>query len=373
MEKFSPMQFYNRDNTSSESLVLSSINQPPGAVSSDSLALHENPPSIEESEQDILLEASIHSIRSSAYYDELLRCKENSGESNYLLYLATKQLEERLEEGNLCIDKLFPDINPSIPISSTDSITDKEVGTPFITPNISPKSAYDIVDGFLSVPAKMHSSITTNNVNNTISEKYRKSTPTTRGSYISPAPSSCYEESACYESAVEESRTTDDENPIKKNTISFAKFKHKLKRIYSSKRKSKDTTFTSIESFKVNTYIFPIFIVSWHSHSFYILFSIKFQFKAGSKKNIHEVVKDKISSPVIVEGRPFLSNTGNDEKFNLIKDQEPCIPDTPSYNKFAKYKDGPMESYKKPEIGSTAESFEQFTSKLFEGFNFTSF
>ncbi|KAG0738054.1 hypothetical protein G6F60_011713 [Rhizopus arrhizus] len=340
------MQFYNRDNTSSESLVLSSINQPPGAVSSDSLALHENPPSIEESEQDILLEASIHSIRSSAYYDELLRCKENSGESNYLLYLATKQLEERLEEGNLCIDKLFPDINPSIPISSTDSITDKEVGTPFITPNISPKSAYDIVDGFLSVPAKMHSSITTNNVNNTISEKYRKSTPTTRGSYISPAPSSCYEESACYESAVEESRTTDDENPIKKNTISFAKFKHKLKRIYSSKRKSKDTTFTSIESFK---------------------------FKAGSKKNIHEVVKDKISSPVIVEGRPFLSNTGNDEKFNLIKDQEPCIPDTPSYNKFAKYKDGPMESYKKPEIGSTAESFEQFTSKLFEGFNFTSF
>ncbi|KAG0781287.1 hypothetical protein G6F57_008149 [Rhizopus arrhizus] len=340
------MQFYNRDNTSSESLVLSSINQPPGAVSSDSLALHENPPSIEESEQDILLEASIHSIRSSAYYDELLRCKENSGESNYLLYLATKQLEERLEEGNLCIDKLFPDINPSIPISSTDSITDKEVGTPFITPNISPKSAYDIIDGFLSVPAKMHSSITTNNVNNTISEKYRKSTPTTRGSYISPAPSSCYEESACYESAVEESRTTDDENPIKKNTISFAKFKHKLKRIYSSKRKPKDTTFTSIESFK---------------------------FKAGSKKNIHEVVKDKISSPVIVEGRPFLSNTGNDEKFNLIKDQEPCIPDTPSYNKFAKYKDGPMESYKKPEIGSTAESFEQFTSKLFEGFNFTSF
>ncbi|KAG1137139.1 hypothetical protein G6F37_009421 [Rhizopus arrhizus] len=340
------MQFYNRDNTSSESLVLSSINQPPGEVSSDSLVLHENPPSIEESEQDILLEASIHSIRSSAYYDELLRCKENSGESNYLLYLATKQLEERLEEGNLCIDKLFPDINPSIPISSTDSTTDKEVGTPFITPNISPKSAYDIIDGFLSVPAKMHSSITTNNVNDTISGKYRKSTPTTRGSYISPAPSSCYEESACYESAVEESRTTDDENPIKKNTISFAKIKHKLKRIYSSKRKSKDTTFTSIESFK---------------------------FKAGSKKNIHEVVKDKISSPVIVEGRPSLSNTGNDEKFNLIKDQEPCIPDTPSYNKFAKYKDGPMESYKKPEIGSTAESFEQFTSKLFEGFNFTSF
>ncbi|EIE77513.1 hypothetical protein G6F46_007685 [Rhizopus delemar] len=340
------MPFYNRDNTSSESLVLSSINQPSGAVSSDSLVLHENPPSIEESEQDILLEASIHSIRSSEYYDELLRCKENSGESNYLLYLATKQLEERLEEGNLCLDKLFPDINPSIPISSTNSITDKEVGTPFITPNISPKSAYDTIDGFLSVPAKIHGSIITNNINDTISEKYRKSTPTTRGSYISPAPSSCYEESACYESAVEESRTTDDENPIKKNTISFSKIKHKLKRIYSSKRKSKETTFANIESFK---------------------------FKAGTKKNIHEVVKDKISSPFTVEGRPSLSNTGNDEKFNLIQDQEPCIPDTPNYNKFAKYKDGPMESYKKPEIGSTAESFEQFTSKLFEGFNFTSF
>ncbi|KAG1053865.1 hypothetical protein G6F43_004092 [Rhizopus delemar] len=340
------MQFYNRDNTSSESLVLSSINQPSGAVSSDSLVLHENPPSIEESEQDILLEASIHSIRSSAYYDELLRCKENSGESNYLLYLATKQLEERLEEGNLCLDKLFPDINPSIPISSTNSITDKEVGTPFITPNISPKSTYDTIDGFLSVPAKIHGSIITNNINDTISEKYRKSTPTTRGSYISPAPSSCYEESACYESAVEESRTTDDENPIKKNTISFSKIKHKLKRIYSSKRKSKETTFANIESFK---------------------------FKAGTKKNIHEVVKDKISSSFTVEGRPSLSNTGNDEKFNLIQDQEPCIPDTPNYNKFAKYKDGPMESYKKPEIGSTAESFEQFTSKLFEGFNFTSF
>ncbi|KAG1446736.1 hypothetical protein G6F46_011806 [Rhizopus delemar] len=73
----------------------------------------------------------------------------------------------------------------------------------------------------------------------------------------------------------------------------------------------------------------------------------------------------EISLPICIEGRPSLIHNEKHEKFNLIKSSGTV--ETPIYDRFAKYNNQVEIPYSKPEIGSTAETFEQFTDKLFKG------
>ncbi|KAG0739584.1 hypothetical protein G6F61_002787 [Rhizopus arrhizus] len=73
----------------------------------------------------------------------------------------------------------------------------------------------------------------------------------------------------------------------------------------------------------------------------------------------------EISLPICIEGRPSLIHNEKHERFSLIKPS--TTVKTPIYDRFAKYNNQMEIPYSKPEIGSTAETFEQFIDKLFKG------
>ncbi|CAO3697817.1 unnamed protein product [Rhizopus stolonifer] len=124
----------------------------------------------------------------------------------------------------------------------------------------------------------------------------------------------------------------------KKKSLSFAGIKRQFKKIYLTKQGFKDNT----ETLKL-------------------------------KNESQEFPKEKISNPISIEGRPSLASSGKADKFCLIKDKTIKASETPSYNMFAKYKEDDRVSYTKPKVGSTAESFEKMTARLFEGVNVVSF
>lgn len=213
---------YSRDNTSSESLVSRKKNSLCQIISSDTLIIRENPPSIEASEQDILLDASIHLKMKSAFSDELLQQKEHSGEDDHLLYLASKQGSQ-----DLCIDRLFPETT-----MRSDEPADKETETPYITPYIDSYSSpmttmSEIIDEFPPPLSRMAQSFT---------EAAQRSTYT--GSRRSSALSSG-SENVIYESAVEDYQQLEDDSS-KKKPSAFSGFKNKFKKM-CSKPKSKET------------------------------------------------------------------------------------------------------------------------------------
>ncbi|KAI9282693.1 hypothetical protein BY458DRAFT_552299 [Sporodiniella umbellata] len=93
----------------------------------------------------------------------------------------------------------------------------------------------------------------------------------------------------------------------------------------------------------------------------------------NENNNSQEITKQLISNPVCIEGRPSLTSSGNSQKFRLIKETTLQTSETPSYNQFAKYRDNEEATYTKPREGSTAESFEQLTTRIFENLNVISF
>ncbi|CAO3701926.1 unnamed protein product [Rhizopus stolonifer] len=313
---------YSRDNTSSESLVSRKKNSLCQIISGDTLIIRENPPSIEASEQDILLDASIHLKMKSAFSDELLQQKEHDGEDDHLLYLASKQGSQ-----DLCIDRLFPETT-----MRSDEPADRETETPYITPYIdnynSPMTTMsEIIDEF-PPPLSDHSRMAQSST-----EAAQRLTYT--GSRRSSALSSG-SENASYESAVEDYQQLEDDC-LKKKPSAFSGFKNKLKKM-CSKPKPKETG--SSEPVKLTM---------------------------DSKKSTHDTVKETILTSINMEGQPSLPNSVKEERSDLIKGQG--TPETPSYNRFAKYKQETETVYTKPENGTTNEYFDDFTSKLFEGFD----
>ncbi|KAI9280433.1 hypothetical protein BY458DRAFT_553313 [Sporodiniella umbellata] len=311
---------YSQDNISSESLV--SYANPLREASKDSLIIREAPTFIEDSEQDILLDASLHLKKSNTHCDEFLQHKNNSGENNNLLYLTSKESSQ-----DLCIDKLFPEKADE----STNKKTDTPYRTPYIsqntTPYTSPKSMSELIDDF-PLP-HLDDSLTTQS---SLLEEPKAFTSTPKSSFTSPALSSS-SENAAYESAMEEEMLLEDDCS-KRKTSTFSGIKNRLKKMYTYKPKAKEeAAFENLELKESNS-------------------------------NPH---REEARSSKTIENHSILSSSENG--FLLNQAGEKSTLETPNYNRFAKYKDDSKEVSATPKAESDTECLDEFTARLLDGFD----